>query len=133
MDLRRKRNGTIHMYSKNKGADLLPRPNSPKTLKNYNTIYFEEDMYRLSEPRCEKTTYAYAKTKKQISFAVTAKLISVFVFTTQIEQSLYYLNAKFRASCHLLWLYSPVCVGSGRKPQTPVFSQQGSSDLFSLG
>ena len=31
-----------------------------------------------------------------------------------------------KASCHLVWLYSPVCVGSGRKPRRPVFSQRGS-------
>ena len=36
-----------------------------------------------NEPRCEKTGFfACAKTKTQISFAVTAKLISVFVFAT---------------------------------------------------
>ena len=33
-------------------------------------------------------------------------------------QSLYFLNPKFRASNHLLWLYSRVCVRPGRKPQT---------------
>ena len=32
------------------------------------------------------------------SFAVTAKLISAFVFATWIVQSLYFLNTKFRAS-----------------------------------
>ena len=48
--------------------------------------------------------------------AVTAKLISVFVFATRIVQFLFYLNPKFQASsCHL-WLYSPVCVGPVRKP-----------------
>ena len=26
-------------------------------------------------------------------------------------------NLKFQASSHLLWLYSPVCVGPGRKPE----------------
>ena len=66
------------------------------------------------------------KTKTQISFAVTAKLISAFVFAIRIEHSLYYLNPKFQASSHLLWLYSPVCVGPGRKPRRPVFSEQGS-------
>ena len=40
----------------------------------------------------------FAKTKPQISFAVTAKLISAFVFATWIVQSLYYLNPKFQAS-----------------------------------
>ena len=61
--------------------------------------------------------FAYAKkTKTQISFAVTAKLISAFVSATWIVQSLLYLNPKFQASSHLLWLFSPVCVGPGRKP-----------------
>ena len=45
---------------------------------------------------------AYAKTKTQISFAVTAKLISAFVFATRIVQSLFFLNPKFQASSHLL-------------------------------
>ena len=39
---------------------------------------------------------------------------------------LYFLNPKFQASSHLLWLYSPVCVRPGRKPRRPVFSQRGS-------
>ena len=71
--------------------------------------------------------FAYAKTKTQISFAVTAKLISAFVFAIRIVQILFYLNRKFQASSHLLWLYSPVCVGPGRKPRRPVFSQRGSN------
>ena len=74
--------------------------------------------------------FAYAKTKTQISFAVTAKLISAFVFATRIVQFLFYLNLKFQASSHLLWLYSPVCVGTGRKPRRPVFSQRGSNKLL---
>ena len=37
--------------------------------------------------------FAYAKTKAQISFAVTAKLISAFVFATRIVQFLYFLNS----------------------------------------
>ena len=57
----------------------------------------------LYEPRCEKTGFfAYAKTKTQISFAVTAKLISAFGFATRIVQSLYFLNTKFQASSHPL-------------------------------
>ena len=69
------------------------------------------------EPLREKTGFLqYVKTKTQISFAVTAKLISAFVFATEILQSLYFLNPKFQASSHLQWLYSPVCVGPGRKP-----------------
>ena len=53
----------------------------------------------------------------QISFAVTAKLISAFVFATRIVQFLFFLNLKFPASSHLLCLYSSVCVRSDRKPK----------------
>ena len=49
-----------------------------------------------------------------------------FVFATRLVQFLYFLNLKFQASCNLLWLYSPVCVGPGQKPRRPVFSQRGS-------
>ena len=55
-----------------------------------------------------------------------SKLISAFVFTIRIVQSLYFLNLKNQASSHLVWLYSPVCVGPGRKPRRPVFSERGS-------
>ena len=68
----------------------------------------------------------------QISFAVTAKLISAFVFATRILQSLFFLNPKCQATSHLLGLYSLVCVGPGRKPRRPVSSQRGSinDDVF---
>ena len=64
--------------------------------------------------------------------AVTAKLISAFVFATWIVQFLFYLNPKFQASSHLLWLHSPVCVGPGRKPRRPVFSERGSYNKISI-
>ena len=77
--------------------------------------------------------FACAKTKTQISCAVTAKLISAFVFARRIVQSLLFLNTKFQASSHFLWLYSPVCVGHGRKPRRHVFSERGSNkDLKKL-
>ena len=41
----------------------------------------------------------------------------VFVFATLIVQSIFFLNPKFQASSHLLWLCSPVCVGLGRTPE----------------
>ena len=83
-----------------------------------------------NEPHREKNRFfAYAKTKTQISLAVTAKLISVFVFAIWIVQYLYYLNPKFQASSYPLWLHSPVCVGPGRNSRRPVFSQRGSNDF----
>ena len=54
----------------------------------------------LYEPHCE--IFAYVKTKAQISFAVSAKLISAFVFATRIVQFLFFLNPKFQASSLLL-------------------------------
>ena len=50
----------------------------------------------------ENRLFANAKTKTQISFTVTAKLISAFVFPTQKVQFLYFPNPKFQASSHLL-------------------------------
>ena len=41
---------------------------------------------------------AYGKTKTQISCAVTAQLISAFVFATYIVQSLFYLNPIYGPS-----------------------------------
>ena len=82
--------------------------------------------YKIWAATWENQIFAYAKTKTQISFAVTAKLISAFVFATSIVQSLCFLNPKFQVSSHLLWLSSPVCVGPGRKPRRPVFWRRGS-------
>ena len=65
-----------------------------------------------------KLAFAYAKTKPQIRCAVTALLISAFVFATSIVQSLFFLNPKFQASNHLLWLYSSVCQHWSETPKT---------------
>ena len=86
----------------------------PRIIDFFNTRTHNRKMSRV----VRKPAFAYAKTKTQISFAVTAKLISAVVFAIRKVQSLYYLNPKFQASSHLLWLYSPVCVRPGRKPRT---------------
>ena len=67
-------------------------------------------------PTRENQQSAYAKPKAQISFAVTAKLISAFVFATQIARFLYFLNPKFQAFSRLLWQHRPVCVRPVWKP-----------------
>ena len=48
--------------------------------------------------------------------ADTTKLISAFVFSTQIVQFLFYLNPKFQTSSSFLCLYRLVCIGPVRKP-----------------
>ena len=45
---------------------------------------------------------------------------------TDTIHPLYFLNPEFQASSHLVWSYSLVCVGLGRKPRISVFSQRGS-------
>ena len=45
-----------------------------------------------------KPVFAYAKTKAQISCAVTARMISAFVFATCMVLYLYFLNPKCQAS-----------------------------------
>ena len=55
-----------------------------------------------------------AKTKAQISFEVTANMISAFVFALRIVQVLYFLYPKFSVSNHLVQL---ACVGPVRKPR----------------
>ena len=49
-----------------------------------------------------KMKWTSNKTKTQISFAVTAKIISAFVFATRIVQFLYFLNPKVQVSSLLL-------------------------------
>ena len=75
------------------------------------------------EPHHEKTGFLHMRKQRHRS---AAQSISAFVFAIQIVQFLYYQKPKFQASSHLLWLYRPVCVGPGRKPRRPVFSQRGS-------
>ena len=38
-------------------------------------------------------------------------------FATLIVQPLFFLNPIFPTSSRLLWLYNPVCVGPGQKPE----------------
>ena len=63
------------------------------------------------------------KTKAQISCAVTAQLISTFLFASQIVQFLLYLYPKFQDSSFLLCVYRQACVGPSRTPRRLVFSR----------
>ena len=68
-----------------------------------------------------KPTFCICKNKgtdqlRSLSVSVTAKMISTFVFTTQIVQFFYFLNPNFPASSHHLCLCSSVCVRPVLKP-----------------
>ena len=56
----------------------------------------------------EKPFFCICENKDADQLRITAKLISAFVFATQIVKSLFFLNMKFQASSDLLWLSSPV-------------------------
>ena len=77
------------------------------------------DSFLLISSVTRKHVFANAETKN--SSVVTMQLISVFFPTSWIVESLFFLNLKFQASSHLLWLYSPVCVGPGQKPRRQGF------------
>ena len=69
---------------------------------------------------------SYAKTKAQISCAVTVYCTAdQRLFFRYIDSTIPLLPIpKFQASSHLVQSYSLVCVGHGRKPRRPVFSQR---------
>ena len=62
---------------------------------DFNTLYTHLSLIK------RKPDFAYDKTKAQISFAVTAKLICVFVFVTRIVRPLFFLNTKYQDPSHL--------------------------------
>ena len=66
------------------------------------------------------------KTNAQISCAITAQLISAFIFASRIVKSIFFLMPKFQASSLFLWLLRLVCVRADWIPQRPVFSRRGS-------
>ena len=74
--------------------------------------------------------FAYAKTKTQISFAVTAKLISAFVFATWIVRSIFYLNPKSQASSHSVAVQPGIVLDLVGNPEDR-FSHNEAHILFS--
>ena len=51
------------------------------------------------------------------------QLFSTFVFATQIEQFLFFLNPKFQVYIHLPLLHRAACVKPSRKPQDSILAQ----------
>ena len=104
-------------HSKNvERHSIMFKLNYSKQMKIKKTKKKKYSTFNIRAASWENQQSAYAKTKTQISFAVTAKLIRAFVFATRIVQFLFYLNPKFQASSSFLCLYRPVCVGPVRKP-----------------
>ena len=89
------------------------------TISNYMDLFNKKDSKICIAYENELRSYCEADLR------LCFRLISAFVFATRIVQFLYFLNPKFQAPCHLLCLYSSLCVRPGRKPQRPVFSRRG--------
>ena len=64
-----------------------------------------------------KWAFTYAKTKVLISCAVTAQLISTFVFASRRIVQSFFLYPKLQSSSLLLWLYKPVHINLVRNPE----------------
>ena len=90
-------------------------------------------LYKLSR-LMGKPTICICENKSQISFAVTAKLISTCF--RYMDSTIPLLNPKFQTSSQLLCLYNPVCVEPVQKPHC-WFSHEAAqlllhSSVFSL-
>ena len=100
-------NRIFHIYTNHKFYGL----HGPIVL----TLSLDGSIYLIGYPSLQQFCY-----KKSLVMRKPA-----FCSNCAADQRLYYLNPKFQASSYLLWLYSLVCIGPGRKPQRPVFSQRG--------
>ena len=123
---------------------VAPPTSGTSLFKNRTENYFLYEYMYLSDNICkackilfgfanrkwaaswENQQFAIAKTKAQISVAATVKLISAFVFSTQIVLFLFFLNPKFPAASLLLLLCRLVCIWPGWKLIMLVFSCEGS-------
>ena len=76
---------------------------------------------------CENKEADQLRGNREVSFAVTAKLISVFVFATRIVQFLYFPSQNFPVSSH----HSSVCVEPFLKPHC-LFSHEAAHMVFKL-
>ena len=77
----------------------------------------------------EKTNNLHMQKQTQISFAVTVKLISAYVFATRIVQFVYFMKSKFPVSNDLLCMYSSVCDEPVRKPHCWFSHEAAHADL----
>ena len=90
---------------------------------------YSRPRYQVSVYRTISPLVSYVKIKAQINCTVTTQQMSTFVSLqgyAKIVQSLCF--SKFETSSHLLWPYSPICVGPGQKPRRQVFLQRGSNN-----
>ena len=74
----------------------------------------------LSTKRTIKKRFAFAFDEGADQLCISSQLIGVFVFVLRLVLFLFFLDPKFQASSHRLWLQRPGCVIPGQKPRRPV-------------
>ena len=97
-------------------VDLFKQFSAQREQEAEVCIYMSLRMRKTTICICENKDADQLCSNCTVSCAVTAQLISSFVFATRMVQFLFYLYPKSQASSCLLWLYSLVCVGPGRNP-----------------
>ena len=94
--------------------------------QNFVVAIFDELFETISSSAFPNTNYMYfVVSLKQLHVCVMSHVMRKPAFCickNKDADQLYFLNPKFQASNHLLWLYSQVCVGPGLKARRQVFS-----------
>ena len=76
-------------------------------------LFFNKDTY-IKVKKVMKVSFLCKDTKDTFFLVISRyNIFFYFLFITR-----YFPNPKFQASIHILWLYSPVCVGPCRRPRT---------------
>ena len=113
------------------GASALNRANTVIKNRIGNTNYDNTKVYDKKDLLQMKTGFLHMRKQRRRSASrLNREADHSFVFASHKVQSLYFLNLKLQVSGHLLWLYSPACVGPGWKSRRPVFSQRGSYKIY---
>ena len=108
INLERARKSIVYLYC-SKERDTFGK----ERLNNYDlSLVMRKPVFCICENKDADQLRGNREAGQRLCFQYTDSTIPVL------------LSPKFQASSYLLWLYSPVCVGPGRKPRRPVFSQR---------
>ena len=100
--------------------------------RGVSPIHVVQSVFFLNEPLHKKTNKMLGRKQRHRSASQYREADLRLVFATRIVQSLFFLNPKFQASNHLLWLHRSVCVGPGLNPKLLIFSCSSSNQNFKL-
>ena len=101
--------------------DIVNAP-SLNAFKSRLNRFWQEHPYKFN-PSCyaPRRTRGFGTQNQNASEEANWALLDVYIGISRYIY-IFFLKSKFSVSNHLLWLFSPVCVGPGRKPQRQVLS-----------